>query len=240
MPAATIGAREGARHGQHVHYRGAHLGHLPVGDIACRDAPVVERCIAGVAAEAAGEAGDAFLDRLAAAVERGVLIDAVRQLAEDAAHVGHVGEAAGGEPLLAPTKLRALRDDAHVGARQPGVDKLPAREAVAVGEAARPRLAARDGNDVCRRRAHVDEQSVGEAARDEGRAGEKVHRSDARRLGASPSRYRRTRAGPYRREDPRRARWRGARGSRARRFAGRGTARTARRSWLQRAARRGR
>ena len=81
----------------------------------------------GIAAEAARKARDAFLDRLAAAVERGVLVDAVGQLAEDAAHVGHVGEAAGGEPLLRAAERRPLRHDADVGARQPGVDELAGR-----------------------------------------------------------------------------------------------------------------
>ena len=78
-----------------------------VGDSARRAAPVGERRVAGVAAEAAGEARDAFLERLAAAVGGVVLVDAVGQLAEDAAHVRHGGEAAGGEPLLAAAERRA-------------------------------------------------------------------------------------------------------------------------------------
>ncbi len=77
-----------------------------------------------------------------------MLIDASRQRAEDAAHVGDVGETAGGEPLFASPEVRALRDDADVGARQPRIDEFARLQPRAVGDAARGRLAADDGNDV--------------------------------------------------------------------------------------------
>ncbi len=81
MPAATTGAPaqrgDAANTSSHC---GAHLGHLPVGNIACgaaRQSSSEASC--GIAAEAAGEARDALLHRRAAAVERGVLIDTVGQ-----------------------------------------------------------------------------------------------------------------------------------------------------------------
>ena len=93
-------ARRQRRCRQHFLYGGANLGDLSIGNLVGAGAPVVGRRISGIATEAAGEARDALLHRGAAAVECGMLVDVVRKRAEDAAHVGHVGEAAGGEPLL--------------------------------------------------------------------------------------------------------------------------------------------
>src|SRR3990172_1600970 len=54
--------------------------------------PCVGVRIGGVAAEQAREARETFIAALAAAVGRGVVIVIVRELAEDAPHVGHRGE----------------------------------------------------------------------------------------------------------------------------------------------------
>ena len=102
-------------------------------------APVVQSCIRAVAAEAAGKAREALLERRAAAVRGPVLVGVLGQLAENAAHVRHGGEVAGGEPLRAVLQAGLMRDGADVGAREAGIDELARRKTLAVGEPARAR-----------------------------------------------------------------------------------------------------
>ncbi len=218
-------------------HRGKHLaaavddrGDLRFADADGGGAPILERAVGGIAPEHARETRDAFLDGLAASVRGGVLVDVIGKRAEDAADVGHGGEILARERLRAALEGGARRDAHDGGAREPRVDELAGREPVGVGQPARNRLAAADGDDVRGRRAEVDQERVRNTLRRRERRSRGNSSSRRRRGGAGPRPRRRSRACPSRSGSLGRTRARGGRRASRRRSCDRGTGRTARRS----------
>jgi hypothetical protein len=82
----------------------ANVVDLLIGDGARCLSPVVERRVGAVAAETAGEARNALIERLAAMVGRFMLVETLGKLAEDAAHIRHGGEAVAASRCLRPRK----------------------------------------------------------------------------------------------------------------------------------------
>ncbi len=164
--------------GEHLGDSRSDLRHLTIGDRVGGRAPVLQRRIQPVAAEAAGETLQAFFQRGATAVGGDVLIHILRQLARDAAYIRHGGEASGGEAMRMTVQGRLVGDGRDVRAREAGVDELAGGQALAVGEPARDGAAADDGNDVGGGRPHVDQKGVAEVARNDRGGGEKVGRGD--------------------------------------------------------------
>ncbi len=152
--------------------------HLLIVEVPRRRAPVLEARVGGIAPEHAGKPRDALVHALAAAVGGRVLIDAVGQGPQDAAHVGHSREILAREALRPPLERRPCGNPHHGGARETRIDELAGLEARPVGEAARDRLALGYGNDIDRCRSEIDEEGFGKARADEGGGGKKIGRAD--------------------------------------------------------------
>ena len=99
-------------------------------------------------------------------------------------HVGHVGEVVVHQRRPCAGEGRTVRARERQAPHEAGVSEFPGRQPFRVGVAPRRDGARDDGNDVGRRRPHVDEQRFPAVACDQRRARMPVGRGDVARMGA--------------------------------------------------------